>query len=157
MIKTVILTISDTRTKETDVSGKAIERILAADKNFVIAAYDLVPDEKEKIKEKFIFYADHVKADLVLTNGGTGLATRDVTPEATMEVIDRVAPGLAEFIRLQGAQKTKRALLSRGIAGVRSNTLMVNLPGSPKGVEESLQAILDVLPHALDMIRGKGH
>ncbi len=157
MIKTAILTVSDTRTKETDESGKAIGRILAAGNNFVIAAYDLVPDEKEQIKEKLIFYADQTKADLVLTNGGTGLAPRDVTPEATRLILDKEVPGIPEMMRLEGLRKTKRAVLSRGIAGVRNNTLIINLPGSPKGAAESLAAVLEVIPHALEMLKGKGH
>lgn len=95
--------------------------------------------------------------DIVLTTGGTGLGPRDVTPEATIDVCQKMVPGLAEAMRSEGLKKTKNAILSRGSACIRGNTLIINLPGSPKGVKESMEAILDVLPHAVDMMRGAGH
>ena len=102
-------------------------------------------------------FADEDKVDIVLTTGGTGLSRRDVTPEATLAVCERLVPGLSELIRSEGLKKTKNAILSRGVAGLRGNTLIINLPGSPKGARESLEIILDVLPHTKDMMLGKGH
>lgn len=157
MIRVAILTVSDTRTNETDESGKTIEKILAEEKNFRVEAYDVVPDKKKKITEKLISYADSLNIDIVLTTGGTGLSPRDVTPEATLEVVEKEVSGLSDYIRMKGAEKTKRALLSRGTAGVRGKTLILNLPGSPRGVEESLRFVVDIIPHALDMMQGKGH
>ncbi len=158
MIKVAILTVSDSCSKEQreDVSGQTIKKILAADK-FQIAEYKIVADEDQSIKKALIHFADELKVDIVLTTGGTGLGPRDVTPEATAAVCRRMVPGLAEAIRLEGLKKTKNAMLSRGIAGIRENTLIINLPGSPKAVAESLEIILDVLPHAKDMLLGRGH
>ncbi|MBA3071264.1 MAG: MogA/MoaB family molybdenum cofactor biosynthesis protein, partial [Nitrospirae bacterium] len=94
------------------------------------------------------------KVDLILTTGGTGLSPRDVTPEATLEVIEREIPGIAEAVRIEGLKKTKRAMLSRAVAGVRDKTLIINLPGSPKAVKENLKVIIDVIPHAIEKIKG---
>ncbi len=158
MIKVAILTVSDSCSKKQreDVSGQTIKKILAADK-FQIAEYKIVADEDQSIKKALIHFADELKVDIVLTTGGTGLGPRDVTPEATAAVCRRMVPGLAEAIRLEGLKKTKNAVLSRAIAGIRENTLIINLPGSPKAVAESLEIILDVLPHAKDMLLGRGH
>jgi len=114
--------------------------------------YDILPDEKKLIKEKLIEYCKMV--DLILTTGGTGLGPRDVTPEATIEVIDRQIPGIAEAMRIEGLKKTRRAMLSRAVSGVRGKTLIINLPGSPKAVKENLEIILGVLPHAIEKIKG---
>lgn len=158
MIKVAILTVSDScsRQKREDISGQTIKNILPADK-FEICEYKIVADEQEAIKKELIHFADQLKADIVLTTGGTGLGPRDVTPEATADVCKKTVPGLAEIMRSEGLKKTKNAILSRGVAGIRENTLIINLPGSPKGVKESLEVILDVLPHALEMMRGAGH
>jgi molybdenum cofactor synthesis domain-containing protein len=118
----------------------------------VVKYYDILPDEKELIKGKLIEYGKLV--DLILTTGGTGLSPRDVTPEATIEVIDRQIPGIAEAMRIEGLKKTRRAMLSRAVAGVRGKTLIINLPGSPKAVKENLEIILGVLPHAIEKIKG---
>jgi molybdenum cofactor synthesis domain-containing protein len=156
MLKTAVLTISDTRMPENDASGQAIRELLPSDQ-FVVIHYTVVPDDKEQIKTEIVHCADDMQAELVLTTGGTGLGPRDVTPEATAEIIEKSVPGMAEWIRMQGAQKNKRAILSRGICGVRKSALIINLPGSPKGARESLECVLDVVPHALEMMRGKGH
>jgi len=155
-MKTTILTISDTRTKETDLSGKDIRDILLS-QGYTIADYQIIPDDKEKIKSQLCKYADQMKVDLILTSGGTGFSPRDVTPEATKEVIEKVACGIAEYMRMQGSTITKRAILSRATAGIRNQTLIINLPGSPKGARQSLESILSIIPHALDMIRGGKH
>jgi molybdenum cofactor synthesis domain-containing protein len=121
------------------------------------AAYDIVPDEKARIEEKLLHYCDTLKVKVVFTTGGTGFGGRDVTPEATGQVIEKVIPGLGELMRSEGLKKTKKAALSRGICGIRKGTIIINLPGSPKAVKESLDAVLDLIPHAVEMLEGGGH
>ena len=158
MIRVAILTVSDTcsQGKREDISGQTIRDILPADK-FEICDYKITADEQRDIEKELMYFADEVRADIVFTTGGPGLGPRDVTPEATAAICQKMVPGLAEAMRLEGLKKTKRAILSRGVAGARGNTLIVNLPGTPKGVRESLEIILDVLPHAKDMLLGRGH
>jgi len=158
MTKVAILTVSDSCAgqKRQDVSGQTIRGMLPADR-FEVCEYKIVPDERSDIENELIHFADELKVDIVFTTGGTGLGPRDVTPEATAAVCPRMVPGLAEAIRLEGVKKAKNAVLSRAVAGVRGNTLIINLPGSPKAVKESLEIVLDVLPHAVDMLQGKGH
>ena len=158
MIKVAILTVSDSCTaqKREDISGWTVREILPSGR-FEICEYKIVPDEQKRIEQQLVNFADKSGVDIVLTTGGTGLGPRDVTPEATAAVCRKMVPGLAEAIRAEGLKKTRNAMLSRGTAGLRANTLIVNLPGSPKAVKESLEAIIDVLPHAKDMMLGKGH
>jgi len=158
MIKVAILTVSDScsQQKREDVSGQTIKNLLGDDK-FEICEYKIVADEIEDIKKELMHFADRLKTDIVLTTGGTGLGPRDVTPEATADVCHKVVPGLTETMRSEGLKQTKNAILSRGSAGIRGNTLIINLPGSPKAVKESLEVILDVLGHAVEMMRGAGH
>ena len=153
MITVAVLTLSDKGSKgeREDLSGPLIRDMLKSI-NAEVRFYDVLPDEKELIKEKLLEYAE--KVDLILTTGGTGLAPRDVTPEATLEVIDRQVTGIAEAMRFAGYKKTKRAMLSRAVAGVRGRTLIINLPGSPKAVQENLEVIIDALPHAIEKIKG---
>ncbi len=158
MLKAAILTISDScaEGKREDLSGKTIQEILV-EGSYEICGYQVIADDRDAIKEALCEFVDQIKVDVILTTGGTGLGPRDVTPEATAEVCDRLIPGIAEAIRAKGLKKTNNAMLSRAIAGIRGNTVIVNLPGSPKAVKESLAVILDVLPHAKDMIGGRGH
>ena len=158
MIKVAILTVSDScsRNEKEDLSGPAIKQMLDTN-SFEVCEYKIVADEQDKISAQLIAFADELKADIVFTTGGTGLSPRDVTPEATERVCERKVPGLCEMIRTEGLKKTRNAMLSRGAAGIRANTLIINLPGSPKAVKESIEAILDVLPHAIEMMAGKGH
>ncbi len=153
MITAAVLTLSDKGSKgeREDASGPLI-RDLLKQIHAEVLHYDVLPDEEELIKQKLMHYAE--KVDLILTTGGTGLSPRDVTPDATLEVIDREIPGIAEAMRLEGLKKTSRAMLSRAVAGVRGQTLIINLPGSPKAVREGLSAILDVIPHAVEKIKG---
>lgn len=158
MYKAGVLTISDTCSagKRQDLSGKAIVKALK-NGGYDAVIYEIIPDGRKIIKEKLIHYSDNLKLDLVLTTGGTGLGPRDFTPEATLSVISKKVPGIPEAMRIGCFRFSKRAMLSRGIAGLRGKTLIVNLPGSPKGVKESLGVILGELPHALDMLYGKEH
>ena len=136
--------------------GYTIKKMVEA-KGLKVERYEIVPDERETIKGAVINMVDIMQLDMVLTTGGTGIGPRDVTPEAVKPLLDKELPGVSEQIRRIGAQNSPRAILSRGLAGVRRQSLIVNLPGSPRGVEESLNAILDVLIHSVDMIHGKGH
>jgi molybdopterin adenylyltransferase len=153
ILTAAILTISDSshQGKRKDLSGPAIVAELKA-AGFHIARAVVVPDEQDQIQDAL--RACSRQARLVVTVGGTGIAARDVTPEATLAVVDRVVPGIAERMRAQGALKTPLAALSRGICGLLGQTLILNLPGSPKAAVESLQAVIDVLPHALELLSG---
>lgn len=148
-----VLTISDSSSqgKREDLSGPAIVRELSG-AGFKVGRTAIVPDESDKIQDQLLDCCR--QADLVITVGGTGIAARDVTPEATRAVVERTVEGIPERMRAAGAAKTPMAALSRGICGVRGKSLILNLPGSPKAAVESLQAVLEILPHALDLLRG---
>ena len=155
-IRAGVLTISDkaSRGERVDTSGAAIAELLATiDAN--VQRSEVVPDERERIAAILRAWADSDELDLIVTTGGTGLGPRDVTPEATAEVIERPVPGLGELMRSAGVKHTPMAALSRGIAGVLGRCLIVNLPGSEKGVRESLGAVIDILPHAVELLRGE--
>lgn len=158
MIRTAVLTISDSCAagKRKDLSGQAVIDMLPDDK-FEICRKEIVPDSREEIAQKLIFFSDRDNIDIVFTIGGTGPGPRDITPEATAAVSEKMVPGLGEIIRAEGFKKTPRAVLSRGTAGIRKNTLIINLPGSPKAVRESLEIIMNLLPHAVEMTHGGGH
>lgn len=151
-----ILTISDAaaRGEREDLSGQAIREMLASLGE--IADQRIVPDDRLAIEAALREMAD-AGLPLIVTTGGTGLGPRDVTPEATAAVIERPAPGIAEAMRARSLEKTPTAMLSRATAGVRGHTLIVNLPGSPRGVRECLEVLLPVLPHALEILAGGGH
>ena len=153
MITVAVLTLSDKGSKgeRKDQSGPLIAEMLKCIGG-VVKYYEILPDEKDMIKEKLIEYAR--RSDVIFTTGGTGLSPRDVTPDATREVIERDIPGIAEAMRSEGMKKTSRSMLSRAIAGVRGQTLIINLPGSPKAVEENLAVLLDVIAHAIEKIKG---
>lgn len=155
MYKVAIITASDKGSAghREDKSGSTIKSIMKRN-NYSVEFYQVLPDEKEILQQKFIHLADEVKIDLILTTGGTGFSKRDVTPEATIAVIDRNVPGIPEAMRQYSMQITKRAMLSRAVAGIRGQTLIVNLPGSPKAVEETLAYIIDELRHGLDILKG---
>ena len=156
--KAAVLTISDrcSRGEREDLSGKVIQDFLKG-LSLETIKYEIVPDEPQAIKAKLKDYADNLKADLVLTTGGTGFSPRDNTPEATKAVLDKEVPGIPEIMRLECFKSSPRAVLSRAVAGIRGRTLIVNLPGSAKAVKESLGVISDILVHSLDMIAGKDH
>lgn len=155
MIRTAILTVSDKGSRgERDDTTISEVRALLQD-GFTEVAYEVVPDEPEQVTAQLLAWADGGEADLIVTTGGTGLAPRDRTPEATRAVLEFEVPGLAELMRAEGVKKNPKAALSRGLAGVRKETLIINLPGSPKGAKESLEAVLELLPHAIDTLRAE--
>jgi molybdopterin adenylyltransferase len=155
MFKVVILTISDRGSKgeREDSSGPLIGEMLKSLPAQVIH-YGIIPDEKDGIVEALKKSSDQLRADLILTTGGTGLSPRDVTPEATWEVIEKEVPGISEAMRAESLKKTPHAMISRAVTGIRGSTLIVNLPGSPKSVRENLSVILPALPHALSKLKG---
>jgi molybdopterin adenylyltransferase len=154
MITIGVLTISDGGAQGTrqDISGEEIRRLVAQLPEVVIKASAIIPDERPQIEAMLREWSDEQHLNLVLTTGGTGLAPRDVTPEATRAVIEREAPGIAEAMRAVSIQHTPFGMLSRGVVGTRGRTLIINLPGSPKAVRECLEYILQVLPHAINLL-----
>ena len=151
-----ILTVSDkgSQGKREDKSGEAIIEIVSQ-MDARVVDYAIVPDERDIIARKLTVWADSGKVDMVITTGGTGLAPRDVTPEATLDVIDKTVPGFAEVMRAESLKKTPNAMLSRAVTGIRKKTLIINLPGSPKAVRECLEVIMPALPHAVETLRGE--
>jgi molybdopterin adenylyltransferase len=158
VMRVAILTISDSsfRGERPNLGGPSV-RERCVNLGWQVASEAVLPDDRAKISESLKQIADSNAVELILTTGGTGLGPRDVTPEATSEICERIVPGLSELMRERGRQSTPRAALSRAIVGTRGATLIVNLPGSPKGAVESLNAIADLLPHASEVMRGARH
>ncbi|MCL2568426.1 MAG: molybdopterin-binding protein [Oscillospiraceae bacterium] len=154
-LRAAILTLSDKGSKgeRDDQSGPVIAEMLESAR-YRVVAQNLLPDERSKIEASLVNFADRRGVDLILTTGGTGFSRRDVTPEATIAVAERMVPGIAEAIRAHSMQITGRAMLSRGVAVIRGGTLIVNLPGSPKAVRESLECVLPHLAHGIEVLRG---
>jgi len=156
MINIGILTVSDkgSRGQRQDKSGEVIRQVVARLPGSVVK-YDIVPDEADIISRTLTDWADGGGVDIILTTGGTGLGQRDVTPEATLAVIDKEVPGITEAMRSKSLEKTPTAVLSRAVAGLRGRCLIINLPGSPKAVQECLEVVLPALPHAVQIIKGE--
>jgi len=154
-IRAGVVTVSDKgyAGEREDASGPLLAGLLRK-MGAEVASQTIVPDEKAEIERVLISLADQAQVDLVVTTGGTGPAPRDVTPEATLAVIEREMPGLAEALRFEGYRRTPLAIISRGVAGIRRQTLIVNLPGSPRAVREGMETLAPILPHAIKMLRG---
>lgn len=154
-MKAGILTLSDKGAKgeREDLSGPAL-RAWLENRGVETVRYEIIPDEEKLISEKLVEWADASDLDIIVTTGGTGVSPRDVTPDATAKVVDRVIPGFGELMRMRSLAKTPSAALSRAIAGIRGNALIINLPGSPKGAVENLEAVWEAVPHAVAKIQG---
>ncbi len=155
-LRAKILVLSDAASagQREDRSGSLLRQMLEA-RGWAVLGTEVLPDEAEQIRRRLEAWTDADDCDAVFTSGGTGLGPRDVTPEATAAVLEKEIPGLAELMRAQGLKSTPRAALSRGLAGVRKGKLIINLPGSPRGARESLESILELLPHAIDLVQGR--
>ncbi len=152
-----IITISDKGAAglREDGSGRLLHELVASFPAKV-GAYEIIPDEKEAIRKALLAFADDVKVDLILTTGGTGISPRDLTPGVTADVIDTLIPGIGEIMRVEGYRLNPRAVISRGIAGLRGQTLIVNFPGSTRAVRENFEILFPVLPHAIEKMQGLG-
>lgn len=149
----VIVSDKGSKGERIDESGPVVEEILKP-LGGIVKKYSIVPDEKEKIEAILLKMADSLHLDLILTSGGTGFSVRDNTPEATLKVIERIVPGIPEAMRAESLKITPKAMLSRAVAGIRKKSLIINLPGSPKGVRECLDIIIPALKHGIEILRG---
>jgi len=156
MIRVAILTLSDSGAagRRTDLSGPAVAERCAA-QGWQVSHQEMLPDDASAISQRLAELSGSGRCDVILTTGGTGIAARDVTPEATRAVLEKELPGLGELMRAEGLRHTRRAVLSRAVAGTRGRCLIVNLPGSPKGAVQSLDAILDLVPHIVELLQGR--
>jgi molybdenum cofactor synthesis domain-containing protein len=150
-----VITISDkgSRGEREDVSGCEVQRLLGGI-SATVSAYDIIPDEQDIIQSTLVDYCDKRHIDIVVTTGGTGVSPRDVTPDATLNVIDREIPGMAEAMRRESSAKTPHGMISRAVVGIRKQSIIINLPGSPRGARENLSVILPALRHAVEKIKG---
>ena len=150
-----VLTISDKGSQgiREDISGQEVRNLLES-MSIRVDSYEIIPDDRNMIKEKLIDYADKKLLDIIVTTGGTGVSPRDVTPDTTLEVIDKLIPGMAEMMRREGMAKTPYAMISRAVVGIRKKSLIINLPGSPKGAREGLSVLLPAIKHTIEKIKG---
>ncbi|HDQ03343.1 MAG TPA: MogA/MoaB family molybdenum cofactor biosynthesis protein [Deltaproteobacteria bacterium] len=155
MLRAGIITVSDRGSQgiREDLSGPALAQVLAKE-NIEVCCTSIVADEKQEIKNVIIKFADQERLDIILTTGGTGVSPRDVTPDATLETLEKKIPGMAEAMRRHSMEITPHAMISRAVVGIRGNSLIINLPGSPKGAKENLSIILPALKHAVEKIKG---
>lgn len=155
-MRAAIITVSDkgSRGEREDITGKVLKEMLIKE-DYDVCYYSIVPDEIDEISNEIVNCCYEMDIDLLLTNGGTGFAKRDVTPEATLKVIDKQVPGIPEVMRMESFKITPKSILTRGVAGLRGNTLIINLPGSPKGASENLQVVLPTLKHGIEILKGE--
>jgi len=155
LIRAAVITVSDkgARGEREDLSGPEVVRLLQA-RDIAVVCTLVVPDEQDQIEAALVDCADRMKLELIVTTGGTGVTPRDITPDATRAVLDREIPGMGEAMRQASMAVTPHAMISRALAGIRGQTLIVNLPGSPKGARENLLAVMPAIPHAVDKIKG---
>ena len=156
MITAGVITVSDkgSRGERKDLSGIEVQQLLKEALSATISAYDIIPDEQEIIQNTLIDYSDKKNVDLIITTGGTGVSPRDVTPDATLNVIEKEIPGMAEAMRRESSLKTPHGMISRAVVGIRKQSLIVNLPGSPRGARENRSVLLPALKHAIEKIKG---
>ena len=156
MYNVAVITLSDKGSNglREDITGKKLIDFINNKEEYEVKYYNMIPDDKDILKEELVKLCN-CGIDLVLTNGGTGFSKRDITPEVTKEVIEREIPGISEYIRIRSCDITKRAMLSRGISGIRKNTVIINLPGSPKGAIESIGFVIDTIGHGIDILKGE--
>ncbi|MBO3446082.1 MogA/MoaB family molybdenum cofactor biosynthesis protein [Clostridium sp. CCUG 7971] len=157
MFKVSIITLSDKGYEglREDITGKKLTEFVEKNGMYKVVSYKLIKDDKEMLKEELINICDNGESDLILTNGGTGFSKRDITPEATKEVLEKEIPGISEYMRMKSSEITKKAILSRGLSGIRKNSIIINLPGSPKGAVENLSFVIDVLGHGIEILKGE--
>lgn len=157
MFKVSIITLSDKGYEglREDITGKKLTEFVEKNGMYKVVSYKLIKDDKEMLKKELINICDNGESDLILTNGGTGFSKRDITPEATKEVLEKVIPGISEYMRMKSSEITKKAILSRGLSGIRKNSIIINLPGSPKGAVENLSFVIDVLGHGIEILKGE--
>ena len=157
MFKVAIVTLSDKgyEGQREDLTGPKLKEYVQSNKLYKVVSYTLIKDDSEMLQNELIRICDNNIADLVLTNGGTGFSKRDITPEATKAVLEKEIPGISEYMRMKSSEITKKAILSRGISGIRNNSIIINLPGSPKGAIENLSFVMDSLDHGIEILKGE--
>lgn len=157
MFKVAIITLSDKgyEGQREDLTGPKLKEYVQNNELYKVVSYTLIKDDSEMLQNELIRICDNNIADLVLTNGGTGFSKRDITPEATKAILEKEIPGISEYMRMKSSEITKKAILSRGVSGIRNNSIIINLPGSPKGAIENLSFVIDSLEHGIEILKGE--
>ncbi|WP_270939961.1 MogA/MoaB family molybdenum cofactor biosynthesis protein [Romboutsia lituseburensis] len=157
MFTVAIITLSDKgyEGQREDLTGPKIKEYIEGTNRYKVVSYTLLKDDSQMLQEELRKICDNEIADLILTNGGTGFSKRDITPEATKLIIEKEIPGISEYMRMKSSEITKKAILSRGVSGIRKNSLIINLPGSPKGAIENLSFVIDTLDHGIEILKGQ--
>ncbi len=157
MFKVAIITLSDKgyEGQREDLTGPKLKEYVQNNELYKVVSYTLIKDDSEMLQNELIRICDNNIADLVLTNGGTGFSKRDITPEATKAILEKEIPGISEYMRMKSSEITKKAILSRGVSGIRNNSIIINLPGSPKGAIENLSFVIDSLDHGIEILKGE--